>query len=160
MLPLCLIALHSLAALATEIRVGVVLGLNNNTLSSSSSSSLRPLTSDQEQWCADRAEDDITTLLSAAGSLHTFRLDRVYAGEDADSPESTAAVLGFIRDESAAGVGAVVGGYLSDATLLQVKATAAAAGVVLLASASGLPDLPAPRGEWFAFGPTTSGRPA
>jgi hypothetical protein len=153
MLPLCLIALHSLAALATEIRVGVVLGLNNNTLSSSSSSSLRPLTSDQEQWCADRAEDDITTLLSAAGSLHTFRLDRVYAGEDADSPESTAAVLGFIRDESAAGVGAVVGGYLSDATLLQVKATAAAAGVVLLASASGLPGLPAPRGDVVRFWP-------
>ena len=151
MLLLCLLALHSsLAAQATEIRVGVVLGLNNNTLSSSS---LRPLTSDQEQWCTDRAEDDITTLLSAAGSHHTFRLDRVYAGEDADSPESTAAVLGFIRGESAAGVGAVVGGYLSDATLLQVKATAAAAGVVLLASASGLPNLPAPRGDVVRFWP-------
>ena len=76
--------------------------------------------------------------LAAAGSAFAFQLDRLYAGADADSDESAAAVAGFIEREARDGVGAIVGGYMSDRTLLEVKDLASAKGVTLLASSSGL----------------------
>jgi hypothetical protein len=149
MFMLCCILTAASVSSSTVIRVGVVLGVNNG----STHLLHRALTSDQEQWCANEAQRDFDSLLAAAQSPFTFQLDRVYAGEDSDSAASEAVVLDFITAEAAAGVGAVVGGYMSDKTLLVAKTTAAKAGVVLLASASGLPVLPPPRTAVVRFWP-------
>lgn len=92
-------------------------------------------------------------MLASSGSPFTFQLDRIYAGGDSDSAASEAAVLGFIKAEAEEGVGAIVGGYVSDKTLLVAKKAAADAGVVLLASSSGLPSLPPPRDAVVRFWP-------
>ena len=105
-------------------------------------------------FCPPTAQRDVDGMLAGAGSPYTFQLDRLYAGEDSDSAASEAKVLEFIKAEASDGVGAVVAGYVSDKTLLVAKEAAADAGVVLLASASGLPELPPPRDAVVRFWPS------
>ena len=125
------------------IRLGVVLGADNSTTPRHHFS--RALTSDQEQWCALRAGEDAAARLASTPELFALEMTLLYAGSDADSNASAAKVSSFIAASAARGAGIVIGGYMSDRTLLLVKDTAATLGVMLLAPASGLPVIPPPR---------------
>ena len=128
------------AATSTPIRIGVILGRNNHT-----TDGRRPRTSDQEQWAVTQAANAVSTAFTASGGLYTLDLSVVFTGEDSGSVIAFKAVEAFLQASAARGAGIVVGAYLSESHLLAVRTSLPALGLTLLAPASGLPSLPAPR---------------
>ena len=120
-----MVALTFAAAVAAlvsgaELRICVVLGVNNGTvikINQAGGAGPPPhhhshhllRTSDQEWWATNQAEADIAASLAAAGSPYSLALDRFYAGADPDSTATTAAIAGFAANCSARGAGAFVG---------------------------------------------------
>ena len=134
----------AVAASAVPLRVGVILGRNHGTVD----------TSDQEQWAVEQARLDVVSELAKAGGHFTLQLSTVFTGEDAESPLALAAVRHFLQLSSANGTGIIVGAYLSETSLLAIRALLAPLGLTLLAPASGLPTLPSPRERILRFWPS------
>ena len=131
-------------ARAAVLRVGVVLGVNNDTATALGS------TSDEEQWVYKQAAAEIGAELAASGSSYTSALSSVFAGES-DDP---ALVSAFLRKCAADGARIVVGPR-STPTLMAVLPLARSLGLVLVSPDSGVPPalLPAPRSNLFRLWP-------
>jgi ABC-type branched-subunit amino acid transport system substrate-binding protein len=131
------------SAAPIPLKIGVVLGLNNNTAD----------TSDQEQWCFEQARSDISKELAASGAAFALETEVVFAGEDTESAAAIETIREFIVKCAGKGIGYFVGAYVSDVALLALKETADDNGMAMLMPACGLPDFPAPRENVFRFWP-------
>ena len=95
---LLIFAVAACYARATTLRVGVILGVNNDTGAFGS-------TSDEEQWVYEQAVSELTAELAASGSSYTSTLSKVFAGESDDAT----LVSAFLRKCAADGTRIIVG---------------------------------------------------
>ena len=130
-------------AARVPLNVGVILGQDNRTAD----------TSDQEQWAVQQAASDVSAMLAATASRFSLQLSTVFTGEDKGSPAALAAVQNFLQTSSESGAGIIVGAYLSESALLAIRSSLDSLGLTLLAPASGLPTLPAPREQILRLWP-------
>lgn len=132
------------AAAAEVLRVGVVLGSHNGSLVQ-----WHPQTTDQEEWAALQAENDIKASFAAAGGRYQLALERCYAGDE----EDPAKITDFLHSASSQGIRAVVGPRHSE-TLVKVIDVAQKLDLILISPSSGLANLAESREGLFRLWPS------